>query len=167
MDANGAAVVGGYFDFELVRDGKVIDKWQEKNIVVNEGLNYLLDAALYGAGQETPWYIGIFEGNYTPLATDTAANITANSTESTAYSEGFRQTWTSAGSASQLITNSASKATFTINDTKTIYGAFLVSASAKSATTGTLFAASKFGTARSVIATDELLVTYTVEAATA
>jgi hypothetical protein len=59
-----------------------------------------------------------------------------------------------------LITNSASRATFTMNATKTVYGAFLVSASAKSATTGTLMAAAKFSTSKAVVDNDELLITY-------
>lgn len=167
MESNESTKVGGVFNIQQIRDGVLIDEWEEKNIVVNEGLNHMLNATLNGAAQVTTWFIGLFEGNYTPLATDTAANITVNSTESTAYDETVRQTYTEAVSTAQSITNSASKATFTINATKAIYGAFLVSASAKSGTTGTLFAASKFSAARSVVATDQLLVTYTVSATSA
>jgi hypothetical protein len=106
----------------------------------------------------------VFEGNYTPVATVTAATITSASTECTpttrrpaAYDE--------AAASSQSITNSASKATFTFNATKTIYGAFLVSASAKSATTGTLFSAAASSlAAKSVVDDDQLLLTYTFTA---
>ena len=167
MEITGAAKVGGVFTVEQIRDGKVIDSWEEKNIVVNEGLNNLLDAYLHGTTQTTTWYVGIFEGNYTPLATDTGANIVANATECTAYDEAVRQTWVEAAASSQSITNSANKATFTINATKTVYGAFLISTSTKSDTAGILFAATKFSASRSVVATDQLLVTYTVTAATA
>ena len=31
-------IVAGYFNYEHVRDGKVIDSWQEPNLVVDEGL---------------------------------------------------------------------------------------------------------------------------------
>lgn len=154
--------LGGVFDYQLKRDGKIIDEWQSKNIVVDEGLDATLDIMFHASTQITTWYIGIFEGNYTPLATDTAANITANSTESTAYDESVRQTYVEAAASSQSITNSANKATFTINDTKTIYGAFLVSDSTKSGTSGTLAAASKFSSSRSVVDDDELLITYTL-----
>lgn len=159
--------VGGVFTIEHVRNGEVIDTWEEPNLVVNEGLNDLLDVCLSGATQKTTWYVGIFEGNYTPVATDTAANITANSTESTAYTEANRPTWVDAGASSQSITNSASKATFTINATKTIYGAFLISDNTKSGTSGVLFAASKFSVSRAVVLDDQLLITYTVQAASA
>jgi hypothetical protein len=158
--------VGGVFTFQQIRDGKVIDEWEEKNLVVNEGLNHLLDATLHGATQEASWFIGIFEGNYTPVTTDNASNIAINATESTAYTETTRPAWTEAAAAGQSITNSANKATFTINATKTIYGAFLISDSTKSGTVGKLFAASKFSVSRSVVTDDQLLVTYTVSAAT-
>jgi hypothetical protein len=39
-----------------------------------------------------------------------------------------------------------------------------VSASAKSATTGTLFSAARFGTSKSVVDDDQLLLTYTFSA---
>lgn len=158
---------GGVFEFELVRDGKVIDKWAEHNLVTNEGLNDLLQVYLGGGSQKATWYVGIFEGNYTPLATVTAATITAASTECTAYTEATRPEWVEASAASQSITNTASKAAFTINATKTIYGAFLVSSSEKSGTSGVLFAATRFAASRSVVATDQLLVTYTVSATSA
>lgn len=156
--------VGGRFDFELVRNGEVIDRWSEHNIVVNEGLNHILDVEFHGATQISTWYIGVFEGNYTPVATVTAATITAASTECTAYDETTRVAYDEAAASSQSITNSASKATFTFNATKTIYGAFLVSASAKSATSGTLFSAARFSSSKAVVDDDQLLVTYTLSA---
>lgn len=159
--------VGGVFKFEQYRDGVKIDEWESKNLVVNEGLNHLLDTVLHASTPVTTWYVGLFEGDYTPVATDTAANIASNATECTAYDEAARVTWDEAAASSQQITNSASKATFTMNATKTVYGAFLVSSSTKSGTSGTLFAASKFSVARSVVSTDELLVTYTVQAVSA
>lgn len=160
-------LLGGVFEHEVIRDGKSLGVYRDRNIVVNEGLNHILGAVFNAATQITAWYVGIFEGNYTPLATDTAANITANSTECTAYDEATRVAWVEAAPSGQSITNSASKATFTMNATKTVYGAFLVSASAKSATTGTLVAASKFAAARSVVDNDSLLLTYTLSASDA
>ena len=60
-------------------------------------------------------------------------------------------------------TNSASPASFTINATATVGGAFLVSNSTKSGTTGVLFSASDFTAPgdRSVASADTLNVTYT------
>lgn len=156
--------VGGIFHGQHVRNGEVIDEWSDHNLVVNEGLNSLLDIMFHGGTQITTWYLGVFEGNYTPVATVTAATITAASTECTAYDETTRVAYDEAAASSQSITNSASKATFTFNATKTIYGAFLVSASAKSATSGKLFAAAQFGSSKSVVDDDQLLLTYTFTA---
>ncbi len=159
-----ALQVGGVWSGQHIRNGKVIDEWEDKNLVVNEGLNALLDIMFHGSTQVSTWYIGVFEGNYTPVATVTAATITAAATECTAYDETTRQAYNEAASSSQSITNSANKATFTFNATKTIYGAFLASASAKSATTGTLFSAATFSSSKSVVAADQLLLTYTFTA---
>lgn len=159
--------VGGYFTGRHIRDGEVIDEWEDHNLVTNEGLNALLNIMFHGDTQIGTWYIGVFEGNYTPVATVTAATITSASTECTAYDESARVTFNEAAAASQSITNSANKATFTFNATKTIYGAFLVSASAKSATSGTLFSAARFGSSKSVVSSDQLDLTYTFSAASA
>lgn len=156
--------IGGVFHCEHVRNGEVIDAWEDHNLVVNEGLDALLNIMFHGSTQVTTWYLGLFEGNYTPVSTVTAATITSASTECTAYSETTRQDYVEAAASSQSITNSASKATFTFNATKTIYGAFLVSNSTKSGTTGTLFSAARFSTSKSVVSSDQLLLTYTFTA---
>lgn len=156
--------VHGVWQGQHVRNGEVIDQWEDHNLVVNEGLNALLDIMFHGSTQITTWYCGVFEGNYTPVATVTAATITSAATECTAYDEAARVAYDEAAASSQSITNSASKATFTFNATKTIYGAFLVSNSTKSGTTGTLFSAARFSAAKSVVAADQLLLTYTFTA---
>lgn len=160
-------ILGGVFSHKVMRDGVMTEVQHDHNLVVNQGLNHILDVVGHGATQVTTWYIGLFKGNYTPLATDTAANITANSTEATEYDEATRVEWVEAAAASQSITNSASEATFNINATVTIYGAFMVSASTKSGTTGTLLAASRFTTARALQNLDDFLVTYTLNASDA
>lgn len=156
--------VGGIFGGQIVRNGEVIDEWEDPNLVVDEGLNSMLNVVFNAATQIGTWYLGIFEGNYTPVAALTAATVTLNSTECIAYTETTRPVYTEAASTAKSTTNSASKATFTFNATKTIYGAFLVSVSAKSGTTGTLFSAARFATAKSVVSTDQLLLTYTFNA---
>lgn len=157
-------LLGGMFEHSVWRDGCLIDTRYDPNIVVNEGLNHLLNVYFEATTQITAWYIGLFKGNYTPLATDTAANIAGNSTEATEYSEATRQVFNSAAAASQALSNAASLATFTINATVTAYGAFLVSSSTKSGTAGVLFAASRFAAARSLISSDLLKIQYTLTA---
>ncbi len=157
--------VGGYFKTEHMRGGKLLSTSIDPNTVVDEGLMSILSTMYNGGAQTTNWYIGIFGGNYTPVSTDTGAVIAVNATESAAYTQGVRQTWVVAAPASNQITNSASKATFTMNATTIIYGAFLISTSAISDTLGSLMSASKFAASRSVVAADELLIAYTISAA--
>ena len=144
-----------------------IGRQRQRNLVVNEGLDYILNVGLAGTVQIPTWYVATFEGNYTPLAGDTAATFPGSATECTAYDEPTRPEYDETASTAQSISNVASRALFTYNASKTIYGASLHSVAAKSAITGTLFAAAKFGVARVVIATDQLLVAYTINAAAA
>lgn len=158
--------VGGKFQIQHLRNGEVIDEFESENIVVNQGLNYVLNTALDALASQASWYIGIFSGNYVPVATDTAASIATNATESRAYTSTTRPIWTppAGGSTAQEIDNSASKAAFSMNATATIYGAFLVSSNVISGTAGVLFAASQFSAPRSVVTNDQLLITYAVSA---
>jgi hypothetical protein len=70
------------------------------------------------------------------------------------------------------MTNTASKATFTISGTKTIYGAFLCggtnAATKKNVAAGNiLFASSKFATAKEVVDDDILMVVCSITLADA
>jgi len=155
---------GGRFEVTHMRKGKILSVEECKNLVVNQGLNHILDVSFHGSTAVSPWYVGLFEGNYTPVAGLTAATVASASTECTAYDESVRQEYTEAAAASQSITNSASRATFTFNATKTVYGAFLISDSTKSGTSGTLLAAARFSASKAVVDDDQLLVTYTFNA---
>jgi hypothetical protein len=160
-------IIGGRFLGKIIRDRRVIDEFACKNIVVNQGLNYLLGASLGAQSVVTSWFIGLFSNNYTILSSDTAATISANAGEVTQYTAGARQAWQSAPPASQSISNSASQASFTFNATLNVYGAFLISSSAINGTSGTLFAGAQFGSAKSVVNSDILQLTYTFTAASA
>ncbi len=155
--------LGGKF-YVSVNNGPVS---VEPNIVVNEGLDAILDIMFHGGTQITTWYVGAFTGNVTPLNTWTAANVTANSTEWTSYDEAARPEWQEGAVATQSISNLSSRAQFTANATVTVRGAFLVSSSTKSGTTGKLFAAARFAADRSLGATDILNVGYALTAASA
>jgi hypothetical protein len=160
-------LLGGEFTVEHRRAGELVGASVEPNTVVNEGLDHILSVIFNSGTQVTTWYVAIFEGNYTPQSTDTASNIASNSTESTAYDEATRVEWVEAAPSGQTVTNSANRATFNINATKTIYGAFLISDNTKSGTTGTLMAASRFSASRNVVSGDDLLITYSFSAADA
>ncbi|KKM69811.1 hypothetical protein LCGC14_1447040 [marine sediment metagenome] len=142
------------------------EKWREDvgNIVTNEGLDRILDNLTRQSGEE--WFVGIFEDNYAPLAGDTYG--APGFTESVAYNEANRPNWEGAAASSQARTNSANKARFTFNGTKTIYGAALFDRQTKADSTSgesALLCAAKFGSSKSVVAEDTLDVTYTLSAA--
>jgi len=149
------------------KDGNL--KWSAdtKNLVVNAGLAYMAGTALTSVTQITTWYIGLYGSgaSNTPAAGDTMSSH-AGWTEVTAYSNATRvaATFVTATTANpSVVTNAASPATFNINGTTTVGGAFLTSGSAKSGTTGTLFSAADFAAPgdRSVVSGDVLSVTYT------
>lgn len=160
----------GRFTFECYdKDGKL--KWtaESKNLVVNTGLQYMAGTALDGATSRiTAWYIGLVGAGASNQfnATDTLAiHPAAGSggwTEITPYS-GSRPAATFAAATTanpSVVTNSASKASYSITSSATVGGAFL--ASAASGTSGTLFSGSDFtGGDRSVVNGDTLQVTYT------
>jgi hypothetical protein len=123
--------------------------------------------ALTSVAQITTWYIGLYGAgaSNTPAAGDTMSSH-AGWTEVTTYSNATRvaATFVTATTANpSVVTNSASPATFNINGTATVGGAFLTSGSAKGGTTGTLFSAADFAAPgdRSVVSGDVISVTYT------
>jgi len=116
-----------------------------ENLVVNEGLDYILKAAVGETAGIANWYIALFTGDVTVVATWTAATFTATATEWTGYDEAARQGWTQSLVASQGTDSFSNKASFTSSsDAQIVRGAAMLSASAKSATSGVLLASSRF-----------------------
>jgi hypothetical protein len=150
------------------KDGKL--KWtdESKNLVVNVGLQYMAGTALDGStARITTWYLGLYgaAASNDPAAGDTMSSH-AGWTEVTNYSESTRPTATFVAATTanpSVVTNSASKAQFTMNATVTVGGAFLTSDNTKGGTTGTLFSAKDFSSPgdRNVVSGDVVLVTYT------
>lgn len=160
--ADGLRVAGM---FEIVcRDKHGREKWRDtaKNLVVNAGLNYLLDAGLSGGTPITSWFLGLTDGTPTVNAADTMGSH-AGWVEVEDYDEAARQAWSEAGPSSQSITNSASPAVFTVSaNGTTIGGLFLTSVNTKGGTTGTLYSAAAFSAGdKSLDDNDTLTVTYT------
>lgn len=156
--------VGGSFHVKHYdKNGILVDEFDAKNIVTDEGVTHALDVALSNGSQISTWYVGL-KGTGAVAAGNTAAGIgTTNSwSEDTNYSESVRQTWTEAGVSSKSLTNAASVASFSINGTTTIYGAFLISSSTKSGTSGTLFAVANFSSSKALNNGDTLEVTYAI-----
>lgn len=113
------------------------------NLIVNTGLDDYLDKYYKGSAYTAAHYVGLTSSSPTVAAADTMSSH-GGWTESTSYSESTRQAFTPGSVSSQSVSNSASKAAFSINGTVTVGGAFLTTSSTKSGTTGTLVAAGAF-----------------------
>ena len=158
--------IGGIFRAENYSpDGVLLWADVAKNAVVTVGLNSLLDVYLRNQTQIATWYLGLVDntGFSAYSASDTMSSH-AGWSESVAYSNSTRVAWSPSAASAGSISNS-STSDFTINASATIKGVFLTSGSAKSGTTGTLFATANFsGGNQTVNSGDTLKVTYTCSA---
>lgn len=158
---------GGVFTIECRdKDGNL--KWSDStpNLVVNVGLQDMNTKYFSGSSYTAAWYIGLYgaASSNNPAAGDTASSH-AGWTEVTAYSQSTRPaaTFGTATTADpSVISNSASPATFSMNATNTVGGAFLISNNTKGGTTGVLFSAADFQAPgdRAVVSGDTISVTY-------
>ena len=161
------AGAGGVFTFKCY-DAQGNLKWEESthNLVVNEGLKDMNDKYFSGSTYSATWYLGLVNNSPSPsyAAADTAATH-AGWVESTDYSQANRPAATFGAATAadpSVISNSGSPATFSMNGTVTIAGAFLISDNTKGGTAGVLFSVSNFQSpgSRSVVSGDTLTVTY-------
>jgi hypothetical protein len=151
--------IGFRYKFEHYRNGELIGEEIVDNIIPDEGITYLLNAGLNAGSQLSSWFVGIYEGNYTPVAEDTAATFPGSSTEiTTAYSEATRVALVPDDIEEGLWSNAGTPAEFTFTAPKTVRGGFISSSGTKGGVTGVLLSAVKAGTARDVIVGDVLKV---------
>ena len=148
-------------------------KWEAEapNLVVKGGLKAMNTQYFTGSAYTATWYLGLYgaAASNNPAAGDTMSSH-AGWTEVTAYSQATRPACTFGTPTTanpSVATNSASPATFSINGTTTVGGAFLTSNNTKGGTTGTLYSAADFSAPgdRSVVSGDTLTVTYTLSLA--
>ena len=157
---------GGIFSVYVKRADGTIDSEEEvHNIVVDEGVNHILESALAaGSTRVTAWYIGLMN-DYTPVAGSTMTNL-GSTNEFQDYSEATRQAWTVPSTVTgKSMTNSASTATFTCDtDTSTVYGAFIAQSATKAETSSIALCAARFTSSKSLDTDDELVITYAFSA---
>ena len=173
LSQNSGVNIKGYWKVECF-DPQGNLKWIEEahNIVVNVGLNHLLDAVLYAASSFDPWYIGLIDNAsaITIAAGDTMASH-AGWTENKNYTlendtDNQRIEYNNAAASSQSTTNSANKAAFKVDtDSQVIAGAFLCNNQDRTQDTGILFCGVEFSGDKNADTDDVLQVTYTISAA--
>jgi hypothetical protein len=149
------------------RGGNLIHTQTGPNTFTTEGMARILNISFRAQATEAAIYVGIFKNNVTPAVGDTAAaKLGAAGTYGECQDADYdspatnKPAYTMASTSTAVATNTASKATFTMAAGITVYGAFLSTVAAKTGTTGTLFCAKAFTSARAVIDDDELAVTY-------
>lgn len=132
------------------RGNTLVDEEIVNNIIPAEGIALLSDALFHGGALPAAWYMGLYETNYTPTGSVTAATINALATESTAYAEATRPLFVGVTQSVGVVNNTASPAVFTFNATKNIYGGFLSSSPTKANPSGVLLSVVKFATVKPV-----------------
>lgn len=151
------------------RGGKLIGVHDTLNNITNDGVNTLFNVMFNSATQiaQNAWYLGFIDNAGSPVLDNAdLMNSHGGWTEFIAYSQSTRVSWTS-GTASagvRTVTN-GSACVFNINGGGgTIYGIFVTSGSAKSGTTGKLWATAAFASPVPVSSGDQLNLTYTTSA---
>jgi hypothetical protein len=173
---SGLRFIGNVHVKHTRKDKVLWDAWEpEHNTFTTEGMAYLLNI-IFGTTSKTGaaiWYVGIFKNDVTPAVGDTAATkLGAAGTYGECQDSDYdspatnKPAYTIASTSTATCTNAASKATFVIAASITVYGAFLGDAAAKTATSGKLMCAKRFASSRAVIADDELAVTYAITCTT-
>lgn len=114
------------------------------NLVPLEGRNYLIGVGFCGQAQVSTWFLGLYEGDYTPTDSVTAATMPGLATECTAYTPSTRVEFQEAAPAAGATSNAAALAEFTFTAAKTLHGVFMSSASSKGSTSGILGSIARF-----------------------
>ena len=168
---HGAKIKQFYQVWAYDKDGNF--KWYDEfeNLVPTVGLNYYLDCALSTAGCNAPdiyVFLVTGPGSGTTYAAGDLMSSHVGWAEDSTYSEGTRPQWAPNGAASGgSVSNSSSKAQFSINNTATIAGAGATDTITKGGTLGILIGAGDFtGGDRAVVNGDTLniQVTFTLTA---
>jgi hypothetical protein len=148
------------YDFELVdQQGNVVDAWSELNLIPKLGLDVLIQAPFGDVAAIGSLYVGLFRNNVIPSMESKAADIPASLGEFTQYTEATRPLWERVYDDNGSYDNSANRAQFTFTQDQLIYGAFLVTESAKGSNAGLLLSVVRFPSPRSMYAGLTLNVT--------
>jgi hypothetical protein len=135
------------------------------NIVVNQGLDDILDVMLSAGTQDTTWFLGLTANTPTFAAADTLASH-AGWTEFTDYDEINRVAFVDGGVSGQSVDNAASPAEFTSSsDANSVGGSFL--AGVNTGTAGRIYAGAAFGSNKAIDTGETVTVTATFTAANA
>ncbi len=164
--ANDTLNLKGQYYVEHFRDGEMIGKYKVLNDITNEGKNTLFDI-MFNTGSQivnSAWCIGLISlAGYSALAAADTLASHAGWTEFTTYSQANRVAWGSGAAASQSITNAVA-ATFDMTGSGTVKGIFIASNNTKGGTSGKLWSTALFSADVPVVNSDQLKISYTLNA---
>lgn len=146
MHNKSALRAGFIWDSELVLPSGEIITAMDRNMVPQVGINHLAELIRGNTAPISNWFIGVFEGNYVPDSSTTAADIPVNAQECVAYSEAARPNWEDTYDGVSVITSLSDRAEFTFTADKRLHGAFLVSQATKGSGGGLLLSIARFQT---------------------
>ena len=160
----------GFVELEHFRWGECIHQECGYNTFTTEGMAYMLNVMFKDTARPSAIYMGIYKNNITPANANTAAvHLGAAGTYGECQDADYtpatsRPAYTAATTTTASITNSASKAEFTVAQAISpgIYGAFLTTTAAKTDVAGKLICAKKFAAVRAVLTADVLAISYTI-----
>lgn len=178
----------GKIDWELIREGEVVQSGTCFNNITNQGVAYMLNRAFFGStaapfavtndlsSDGSGWYVGLIDTAPTLANTDVATSHAGWAEETTVYDETTKPQYDSelteletrasqTISTARQISNSGSPVSISITggSPTPVGGVFLVNVSnaTYAAATTILFSTATFGTEPSVQSGDTLQITYT------
>lgn len=139
------------YDFELLdANGQPVDRWQIPNLMPQVSIDYVAASIFGDTAAIGTFYLGLYQGNFTPDADTTAADLPTTAQECVDYSEATRPIWTRTYDGVGTVGNLASRGVFTMTQNRTLYGGFLVSTSTKGSGSGLLLSITRFSSPRVV-----------------
>jgi len=151
---------GFRYDWELFdKDGQLVEKWSDMNLMPTQGLNYMLETSFRGGAPSSTWYIAVYANDYTPTPAITAAAFASTAGECITYTPALRPAFTPSAASAGAIDNSAAKAEFVSTATTTLYGGAIMSSSGKGATTGSIASIVRFSSPKTFATGSTLRVT--------
>lgn len=142
------------FEWNLViREGdRIISHDVMLNKIPSAGMAFLVRAPFGDVSPITSFYLGLFQGDYIPSDSTTAADIPGNMNEFVAYAEEQRPLWDREFDGSATMDNANNKARFTPEQDRVIRGAFLCSEPTKGGNSGLVLSCVRFPSPKQVYA---------------
>lgn len=145
------------------RGSRILSVERVPNLMPLEAIHHMFATEFRGGTQVATWFCGIFEGDYTPLLTDTMATLPGLATECVAYVSATRPEWVESAPTGGAIDNAAAEAVILLNADKIVRGAFLSSSAVKGGVAGTLGSVTRFTVPKVGASGDEIFVTIPFE----